>query len=212
MSEEEPTTYDPKLNIHQRMSAVMRDVGRIAKTKKSKGMQYDYISHDSVTSAILPQLVAHGINTFMTVDRHEQDGNRTVVDITRTFVNIDNPTDTVSVSGFGYGIDGQDKGAGKGVSYADKILLLKAFMLETGEDVEADQTTNHKPDPKATEGELKEFTGWIEENGMTIKAVEGFFASVKWPKIDKLTGKQINATMKNEGFVAKVMEHAQSGN
>jgi hypothetical protein len=206
MSEEPETPAEP-LNIHQRMVAVMGSVGKVAKTKKGNGMQYDYISHDTVTSAILPQLVAHGIASYMTVDNHTQDGNTTIVDITRTFVNMDNPSQEIAVSGFGYGIDKQDKGAGKAVSYADKILLLKAFMLETGEDVEADQKTVRKPDPKVSVEALNEFKDWIVEKGMTLTAVDDYLESVRWGSIEKLTGKQVNSIMESTTFYDKVQEH-----
>jgi hypothetical protein len=40
---------------------------------------------------------------------------------------------------FGYGIDDQDKGAGKAMSYAVKYALLKTLGLETGDDPDENQ-------------------------------------------------------------------------
>ena len=54
--------------------------------------------------------------------------------MTVRFVNIDEPQDFFDVQSFGYGVDGQDKGPGKAMSYAVKYALLKALGLETGED------------------------------------------------------------------------------
>ena len=53
-------------------------------------------------------------------------------------MNIDDPEDYILVHYPGYGIDTQDKGIGKALSYAFKCCLLKIFCLEAGEDIEKD--------------------------------------------------------------------------
>jgi hypothetical protein len=45
----------------------------------------------------------------------------------------------------GYGIDPQDKGPGKAISYSVKYALLKALGLESGDDPDNDQATEHEP-------------------------------------------------------------------
>lgn len=51
-----------------------------------------------------------------------------------TFVNIDNPTETIDMITYSEGIDTADKGFGKAMTYADKYALLKAYKIETGDD------------------------------------------------------------------------------
>ena len=63
----------------------------------------------------------------------EIDTFKTIIKLRVEFVNIDNPDDRFCVEHYGYGIDTQDKGVGKAVSYAYKYALLKTFALETGE-------------------------------------------------------------------------------
>src|SRR5574343_346456 len=109
---------DGKLNIHQRMLAVMKDVGYIQKGDKTVNNQYRFVSHDSVTAKLRVE-----------------------------FINVDEPSDRVTINAFGYGIDPQDKGPGKAVSYAVKYAYLKAFALETGDDPERD-SIDHKPAEK----------------------------------------------------------------
>jgi len=138
--------YRRSLNIHQRILAVMSEISYIQKGDKKVNNQYTFVSHDEVTARLHPLFVKHGIVCLTSVTNHDQDGNRTEVDITLQFVNVDNPEDNVFVHGFGHGIDPQDKGAGKAISYAVKSLILKTFLLETGErDNEADLIDHAHP-------------------------------------------------------------------
>lgn len=125
----------------------MEEISYIKKGDKKVNNQYTFISHDDVTAALHPLMVKHGITCLTSVLNHSQDGNRTGVTISLTFTNVDDAKDFVEVNGFGHGIDSQDKGAGKALSYAVKALLLKTFMIETGDrDNEAD-LIEYKPEP-----------------------------------------------------------------
>ena len=137
MSEEKKVTVS-ELNIYQRLSEVMKEVSYIKKEDKKVNGQYTFASHDAVTAKIRPYLIKNGIVTIPRVVSHTQDGNRTEVDIEIDFVNIDNPEDKIVVPTFGYGIDNQDKGVGKAISYAVKYAYLKVLALETGDDPERD--------------------------------------------------------------------------
>jgi hypothetical protein len=100
-----------------------------------------------VTAKVREALVKHGILAITNVTKREQDGNRTTADVAVQFVNIDEPGEFLTVNSFGYGIDPQDKGPGKAISYAVKYAYLKAFALETGDDPERDNI-NHEPSRK----------------------------------------------------------------
>lgn len=134
-------------NIHQRMLAVMTDIAYVQKEDKKVNDQYRFVSHDAVTAKVRGALIKHGIVATTDIVRHEQNGNRTEVDVRVEFINVDNPADRVAINAFGYGIDSQDKGPGKAVSYAVKYAYLKAFALETGDDPERDNI-NHEPGKK----------------------------------------------------------------
>lgn len=121
------------MNIHQRLHAVMKDVQYIQKEQK-RGMNYTIVSHDAVTAKVRPALVEHGVIYYPVSIKRSQDGNRTEMDVTVRFVNIDQPEDFIDVACCGYGIDPQDKGPGKATSYAVKYALLKALGLETGDE------------------------------------------------------------------------------
>jgi len=134
-------------NIAQRLNAVMAEVDYVQKERPKQGMQYSYVSHDAVTKLVRPILQAHGI-VYYPRDLHvSQNGNRTEAVFTVRFENMDDRSDYIDVATFGYGVDGQDKGPGKAMSYGVKYALLKALGLETGDDPERDQgpEADHQP-------------------------------------------------------------------
>ncbi|MCK5445676.1 MAG: ERF family protein [Rhodospirillaceae bacterium] len=133
------------LNVHQRILAVMADIAYIQKGDAKVNGQYSFVGHDAVTAALHPLFVEHGMVVEPHVTKWHQDGNRTSVDLMVTFINVDDPEDRTSIASLGFGIDNQDKGPGKAVSYAYKYALLKMFALETGDDPERD-LVDHKPE------------------------------------------------------------------
>lgn len=132
-------------NIHQRLHAAQADVDYVQKEKKS-GMNYSIVTHDAVTAKVRPVLHKHGIVYYPTTLDVVQDGNRTQVKLTVRFANVDEPADAIDVPSLGYGIDAQDKGPGKAISYAVKYALLKALGLETGDDPD-EASVPHQPAP-----------------------------------------------------------------
>lgn len=138
-------------NVHQRLAAAMEEVDYIQKEHK-QGMNYTIVSHDAVTAKVRPVLLKNGIVYYPVRCEHVHNGNRAECAMTVRFVNIDAPTDFFDVPTFGYGIDTQDKGPGKAMSYAVKYALLKALGLETGDDPDTESKDfsprdTHQPAP-----------------------------------------------------------------
>lgn len=131
-------------NIYQRIAAVMEKVSYIQKEHK-QGMNYTIVSHDKVTGLIRPEMLRNGIVCHPVACEYTQNGNRAECTMTMRFVNIDKPEDFFDVPTFGYGVDNQDKGPGKAMSYAVKYALLKTFGLETGDDPDND-SIDHTPE------------------------------------------------------------------
>lgn len=131
-------------NILQRLNAVMEQVKFVQKEKK-QGMRYSIVSHDSVTKLVRPKMVENGI-VYWPIDMHiEQVGNRTQLTCKVVFASIHDPADKIEVATAGFGIDDQDKGPGKAISYAVKYALLKALGLESGDDPDEEQDAVLKP-------------------------------------------------------------------
>ena len=135
-----------KPNLHQRLASVMAAVTYIQKERKA-GMNYTIVSHDAVTAKVRPVLLENGVIYYPIRCDHSQNGNRAECAMTVRFANVDDPADFIDVQTFGYGVDPQDKGPGKAISYAVKYALLKALGLETGDDADHDNVPYSPVDP-----------------------------------------------------------------
>ena len=181
-------------NIYQRMHAIMQDVSYVQKENTKVNNQYTFVSHDAVTSKIRTALLEHGVIAIPNYFDISVDGNRTNCSMSISFVNIDKPDDRIEIAcaGFGQGIDSQDKGAGKAMSYAYKYALLKVFALETGDDPERDNI-NHK-----TSSDIMNESIFNAHNSKLV-AFDNAEAFKKWWSEDSKTERESLPThLKNE--------------
>ena len=179
-----------KPNIYQRLNAIMQEIGYVQKDKQNSFMKFKYVSHDAVTASLRPFFVKNGV--VVTCDIVQQDVKEittgkadkaymTAVTAQVSFINMDNPDDRVIVHSIGQGIDKNDLGPGKAVSYAYKYALLKTLALETGDDPENDKMNGgggkeSKPQPvsKANGGDQDKAPGDDVEKELNKLAVELF--------------------------------------
>ena len=129
-------------NIFQRISAVMQDVQYLAKDDQIEfgKTKYRAISEEKVTTTIRNSLITHGIVIVPVKQEHSKDGVLTTVDVTYRIQNIENENDYIEAVSSGTGVDTQDKGVGKAMTYAYKYLLLRTFAIPTGEDPEKESS------------------------------------------------------------------------
>jgi len=140
-------------NIFQRMAAITAELGTVAKNLdvRAGGGSYKAVSERDILDAVKPLEEKHGVYSYPS-DREileattlesesTYNGKTTVkttfftrVKTTYTFVNIDKPEERISMITFSEGIDPQDKGSGKAMTYADKYALMKAYKISTGDD------------------------------------------------------------------------------
>lgn len=92
---------------------------------------------------------------------------------TYRFVNIDKTEEYIETITFAEGIDTQDKGSGKAMTYADKYALMKSYKIITGED----------PDQNPSE------TGYKKKKTSTTNN-----------KVSEVESKSIYALMIRKGF------------
>ena len=123
-------------NIFQRISAVMQDVQYLAKDDQIEfgKTKYRAISEEKVTTTIRKSLITHGIVIVPVKQEHSKDGVLTTVDVTYRIQNVEDESDYIEAVSSGTGVDTQDKGVGKAMTYAYKYLLLRTFAIPTGED------------------------------------------------------------------------------
>lgn len=143
--------------LAERMLQVMTEVSYVQKDEKKIDNKYRAVTHDAVIAKLRPSLVKNGILVLVDVKDHKitdtweassYQGKKTRYSLTEvttaiTFVNAFDSQDREIIHSFGYGIDNQDKGPGKAISYSVKTGLLKTFCLETGDDPDQDQGDNY---------------------------------------------------------------------
>lgn len=138
------------MNIFQKMSAVTAELQTVAKNltvSTGKNITYKAVSERDIIDAVKPIEVKHGIYSYP-CDRQviesqilesEYNGNKKTtffsrIKVTYRFVNVDKPDEFIDMVTFAEGIDAQDKGSGKAMTYADKYALMKAYKISTGDD------------------------------------------------------------------------------
>lgn len=124
-----------KTNLYKKISEVMKDVAYLKKDDHIKfgSTNYKAISEEKVTQAVRASLIKHGLIILPIKQEHLKEGNLSTVNTTYKIVDIDTGIYEEIVSS-GTGVDTQDKGVGKAMTYAYKYLLLRTFAIPTGED------------------------------------------------------------------------------
>jgi len=154
------------LNLYQKISKVMQDIEYLAKDDNvgtGRGT-YKAISEEKVTSSVRSSLIKNGLvilpieqNTEEVFTEYEKEAYGKIeykqrlltrVDVKYKIVNIDNPTEFEILASSGSGVDTQDKGVGKAMTYAYKYMLLRTFAIPTGED--PDKISNQKLEEQST--------------------------------------------------------------
>lgn len=144
--------------VYEKILAVMSAVNYLNKdgfVETGKGKGYKALTDEKVLAAVRPALVAAGL-VILPVKMEQQrtdeqvkayDGstktNRiTDVSVTYRIINVEDPKDYVEVVSAGTGVDTQDKGIGKAMTYAKKYAILNSFLIPSGEDT--DQISSDK--------------------------------------------------------------------
>lgn len=124
-----------KVGLYQKMLAVYKAVDYLQKDDQVsyKNTNYKAISEEKVTSAVRKALVENNLIVFPIEQEHKKDGNLTTVNVKYKIVDCETGEYEILVSS-GTGVDTQDKGVGKAMTYAFKYLFLRTFAIPTGED------------------------------------------------------------------------------
>ena len=144
--------------VYEKIQQVMGSVNYLNKdgfVETGKGKGYKALTDEKVLGAVRPALVSAGL-VILPVKMEQQrtdeqvkayDGstktNRiTDVSVTYRIINVDDPKDYVEIVSAGTGVDTQDKGIGKAMTYAKKYAILNSFLIPSGEDT--DQISSDK--------------------------------------------------------------------
>lgn len=129
------------MNIYQRINAVMQECDYIQKkqAQQGKGVKYDEVMamlrQLMIKFGIVPVMRQMSMECISGVEGTKQKVFEGKYEL--DLVNMDDPSDKVTHTTFAHGMDGGDKAPGKAHTYAAKLMYVKGFAIETGEDEES---------------------------------------------------------------------------
>src|SRR5690625_2271747 len=145
-------TEKTKKSLVQKLANVMREVKYIEKKGFNKFNNYKYATESDVSEKVREVLSEQNVIMLPDVIEHStrEHKNRkgyteyiATVKVKITF--IDGDTDEkLSIHSIGEGQDAGDKAVYKAITGATKYALMKAFMIPTGDDPEADNGVDER--------------------------------------------------------------------
>ena len=145
------------MNIYEKMAAITAELQTVAKNLSVElpgGKGYKAVSERDIIDAVKPLEAKYKVYSYpynreilesSMLEKETKYGTTTSfftrIKTTYRFVNVEKPEEFIETITFAEGIDSQDKGSGKAMTYADKYALMKAYKISTGDD----------PDEKASE-------------------------------------------------------------
>ena len=154
---------DKKDQIAKAILAVMNDVKGVDKSMTVGTGQSSYkgVPDQEVKKIIGSSMAKNGlcivpieVKTNTRIDRWEESYNGNAKQKQSVFTEAETKYlllhesgQSIELSGYGHGVDSQDKGAGKATTYALKYTLLYTFLVPTGKIDDAD---NHHSDESPT--------------------------------------------------------------
>jgi len=132
-----------------KLSTIMGELGNVEKKGFNKAQNYRFVRESDVVAALVPLLAKHHILLHTTVTNHTleplyktQSGSQmwlTTVTVDGTWIDGDTGETLPASTFIGYGADTGDKGVYKAMTGAEKYMLMKGFLISTGDDPEADE-------------------------------------------------------------------------
>ena len=177
------------MNIFEKMSAITAELQTVAKNltvQTTKTSSYKAVSERDVIDAVKPLEAKYGVYSYP-VSREILESNlleseseyqgkvtRKTTFMTRIktvyrFVNTEKPEEYIETTTFAEGIDAQDKGSGKAMTYADKYALMKAYKISTGDDPDQEASKEERYTRKPSKTPRERLIAELHTQGIDIK-------------------------------------------
>lgn len=171
------------MNLVTKLAEVMKQVKYIQKTGYNSFHKYKYATEADVNEKVREELAKLNVIMIPSVKScinrtHLTSSGKTeyivTVEVEFTFFDGDSE-EKITLTSFGEGQDAGDKGVYKAITGAQKYALMKAFMIPTGDDPEADagvdERNSDRTDRVQTDKNgyynLRDF--WVELGGQEEK-------------------------------------------
>jgi hypothetical protein len=156
------------VNIYQKLIEVRKVVPYLQ--KEAVGNQYNYVSSSQVLAAtklkmdelgliLIPRVTNHKVSESIIEQKNPTSGDVfkrtttyfTELDMTMTWVNAEDPKETIECPWYGQGVDiAGEKGVGKALTYSEKYFMLKFFNIPTDKDDPDSFQAKHDDKPEVT--------------------------------------------------------------
>lgn len=153
-------------NLAKAVVAVMKEVKSIKKNSNvgTGNSSYKGVQDMDVKKAVGESMEKNGlcilpvsIDSKTSVERWSEDTNygpkqkqQVFTEVHAKYLLLHETGESIELSGYGHGIDSQDKSAGKATTYALKYALLYAFMIPTGDIDDTDNTHSDEKEVPST--------------------------------------------------------------
>ena len=158
------------MNLFEKMAAITADMDTVAKNltvETTKGRGYKAVSERDIIDAVKPLEAKHRVYSYpysrelveseILESESTYDGKTTKKTTFYThlktiyrFVDIDAPDSYLDMCVYSVGLDTQDKGDGKAMTYGDKYALMKAYKISTGDDPDQEASADNDYQRKAS--------------------------------------------------------------
>lgn len=147
------------MNIYEKMLNITNEIASVNKnlTVGEGKSKYKAVGEADVLKAVKELEFKHKVysypvnreiiesNMYTTSNQYGEKNNIfSRIKTTYRFVNVENPDEYIEIISYAEGIDTQDKGAGKAMTYSDKYALMKAYKIITGEDPDQNPSQEEK--------------------------------------------------------------------
>lgn len=199
------------MNIYEKLAAITTELQTVAKNLSveiSGGKGYKAVSERDIIDAVKPLEAKYKVYSYpcsrevlesQMLETETKYGTKTTfftrIKTVYRFVNTEKPEEFIETITFSEGIDPQDKGSGKAMTYADKYALMKAYKISTGDDPDQSASEDvrytkagesHSPS-MASQADKKKIIDVANAMGLDYRNI---LMKTGWSEGDKLTQEQ----------------------
>jgi hypothetical protein len=153
--------------IFEKLLDISAAIGVIEKDGYNSFSDYRYASIDNIMQTVQKELIKRRLVIIGDILEESVSGNTATVAMLFTFIDAENPHDRFTTRWVGEGTDKGDKALSKAITAATKQMLLKTFLLASGE-VDPDSASEERKPQTLSDEQQREIFALLEERGLEV--------------------------------------------
>lgn len=156
-------TTEPR-SLVRKLAEIMAAVERVPKRGRNEFHRYDYATEADIVQVVRNEMATRQVMLIPSVQNHERHEITTkkneradpLTVLHMLFTLMDGETgETIQMPWIGVGQDGGDKGVYKAMTGGEKYLLMKLFLMPTGDDPETEGRKEARKAERAADSEAR---------------------------------------------------------